>query len=110
MYLVTSVLCFSIASLFFAVVLLGARSPKHPKWAGDAIIAYFYAPLMVGLTAVGLLSFGHFLAALSQGDPRGGRSSAPPPPSSASPGGASNCSRYANGWPFTRLRAIPLRF
>ena len=69
MYLVTGVSCLSVASLFFAVVLLGSRNPKHPQWASDAMVAYFYAPAMVGLTAVGLISLAHFAASLSQGIP-----------------------------------------
>ncbi len=61
MYLLYGVVLLSAAVLLCGVVLLGARNPVRPVWAGEELIANLYAPLMIALIAMGVMNIVQFL-------------------------------------------------
>jgi hypothetical protein len=48
-------LCLSVVSL--VLILLGARHPSKPKWAGDLMVQYVWVIVILGLAAAGLSLF-----------------------------------------------------
>jgi len=48
-------LCLSVVSL--VLVLLGARHPSKPKWAGDLMVQYVWVTVILGIAAGGLSLF-----------------------------------------------------
>lgn len=55
----------ALAMLAFGIVLIGSRNPQEPTWAGEALVANVYTPIIVVLAVLGtgslvkfILSFG----------------------------------------------------
>jgi len=48
-------LCLSV--VFLVLILLGARHPSKPKWAGDLMVQYVWVIVILGTAAGGLSLF-----------------------------------------------------
>jgi len=69
MYLFYGVLCIAVAALVFGATLIGSRRPDPPRWASDLMVGNLFAPLVVGLMALGACSLIQFLFRLASAPP-----------------------------------------
>jgi hypothetical protein len=69
MYLFYGMLCIAVAALVFGATLIGSRRPDPPRWASDLMVGNIFAPLVVGLMALGTCSLIQFLFRLASTPP-----------------------------------------
>lgn len=49
------ILSICLAVVVLVVILLGARSPNQPKWAGDLMVQYVWVIVILGLASTGVV-------------------------------------------------------
>ena len=56
MRIIVGTVCIALSVFFYCIVLLGARDPRKPRWAADALVGNVYIMIIMALGLGGLLA------------------------------------------------------